>query len=205
MQLADLKSRWLLTILLLISTGPLLLRLVSITVSDIIVLLLALLHLMANIFPCLSLLLVLRDAILGKQTSIFGESQTESTTGSQSSQRNREIGPYLRALVGVFIALYACDLFVYVIFSNKLHENYRSASFNLQIFLSTLYLIKPWRWGQVDLRQVAAKFERFYRLALKVTQAIIDLLNNLPRGPPPTLDDATQQDLAPSGFTGPVD
>lgn len=170
-----------LIILLLVSTGPLLLSLVIITTADFVALSVAIIRLLANGLPCLSLLLVLYDAILSKQMALFGLQSSPASSTNATPSDSKSVS-YLQLLTGIFISFYAMDLVVYMICTSDNHESYRYVSFNVQIFLSTLYLIKPWLWAQLDLRDVAAKFEKFYLLALKVTQALIELLNNVPRG-----------------------
>lgn len=177
-QVTEPASRCLLATLLLVCTGPLLISLVQITVSDLVALIVVLVRLLANSLPCCSLLLLLHDA-LAKQTLLFG-SQTP-LGAAQSNDQDPGVVLYLRLLIATSIVLYSCDLFVYALTSSDFHQNYRSLSFNVQVLLAALYLIKPWRWGRLDLRDIAAGLERFYRLALKTTRAVVGLLNNLPR------------------------
>jgi hypothetical protein len=173
-------SRCILTTLLLTSTGPLLFSLAMVVVGDLHALSVAIVRLAADGLPCLSLLTVLYDATITSD-ALFG--LRDSAAGvSEQATLSEENATCLQFLVVIFMVMYALDLLVYASLAIELHQAYRGAAFNLQILLSVVYLIKPWQWARIDLRDIAARIEKFYQLALRVTQGIIQLLDNLPRG-----------------------
>lgn len=182
-QLVGLATRCILiTFVFVVSTGPLIRRLIKTAASDLVAYCVGTLWLAGDLLPCLALLVLIHDVLVVRKKD----------DSELFSYRGRAV-TLLEAIVHVIVTLYLVDLVLACTCAIKqtatatnqsnacleLLTNYRYVFFHIQIALALLYWIKPWRIANLDLRVMLTNSERFYLLALKMTRAQLSLLNRV--------------------------
>lgn len=170
-------------LILTTSTGPLILRLVSLTTRDLVVFTVGAFWLLGDILPTVGLLLLIYDLLIYRATDPRDDITIYGLRVNLS-----------HIITIVFVLLYTIDacLSTYnLVNSNNqslnLHQtskDYRYLLFNIQITISILYLLKVWRWPQFDLRVLMGKLDKSFILLHKMSKALQDLLTNGPRKSP---------------------
>lgn len=170
----------LLALVFTVSTGPLIRKLLSVTLEDCLTLFVGVFWLLGDILPSIALLVLFHDVLIIRKRD-----------DSELVRWGDRAITLLDVIVGVLVVLYSGDIVIsfscYIGYPRSKKEcmsfleKYRSLFFHIQIALAILYLIKPWRWTELDLRNILSYFERFYRLALKVTHSLLKVLDTSPR------------------------
>ena len=175
-QLASPAARCLLAALALaVSTGPLIRKLLAIALSDVITFFVGLLWLLGDLIPSLALIILFHDILIARRVD---KSETFRIRCYKVS--------LLDFITILFIVLYAIDFVISLLnYFDRNHEKqlatFRYAFFHLQILLAILYVIKPWRWTEIDLREIVASFVRFYSLAHRVALGLSRCLERSPQ------------------------
>lgn len=158
-----------LVLVLVLSTGPLIWRLIVTSALDLAALLVASLWFLGDLVPSAALVLVLHDAILAQREfniRLSGINKRASGWGQLS---------LLQAICLLFVLLYALDLVIFLAMSRHRLDTYRYVFFHIQVWLSLAYMSA--RVGRSDLRQAARKLEKIYTLALQMARALIRRLD----------------------------
>lgn len=159
-------------VVLSISTGPLIRELVLLSLSDLLAFTIGLLWLIGDIIPCIALSATLYDIVLIRKRD-----------GVNLLSFKGRCVPLSDLILILFIVLYLFDFFIVCIsyfttsvYSTNRYTNllgsYRYGFFNLQIFISILYITKPWAWRRFDLRNIVSNLERFYSLQLRMAESL---------------------------------
>lgn len=129
-----------LVLVLLVSTGPLIRELFAVAILDLAALLVGFLWFLGDLVPSLSLVVLLHDAILVRK-------------------RDKS----LDALITLFLALYLLDLVLFLFYTDSARlKHYRLAFFHLQIWLAMAYVFA--RTTRYDLRLIGLKFKPLLEL-----------------------------------------
>lgn len=181
-----------LIVVLSVSTGPLIRELIRLSLSDLLAFTVGLLWLSGDIIPCIAVIATLYDIILvGKRDDSY-----------LLVVRGKYV-PISDLILILFIALYLFELII--VSTNYLSaksgysdllEGYRYGFFNLQVFVSILYVSKPWAWRQIDIRNIVANLGRFHLLLFKMAKSISVYLR-ASRSVDGTINDSIEQDIRP--------
>lgn len=177
---APLWKSLVLAVLLSTSTGPLIIKLFGNTLSDLSAFFVGCFWILGDIIPCSALLVLAIDIIFDRKSS-SGNSGEFLTFGRQRLSLHDLI-------VVINILLYVFDLTIWVSCqlagrSSNWHLNsqhYRYALFHAQVIMAVLYLLRPWNWMRLDLRNVLAKLEKFYLFSYKIIHGIARRLDSSP-------------------------
>lgn len=162
-----------LALVLVVSTGPLIRKLIAVTISDLAALTVGCLWFIGDLIPCVALMKVLHDSLLAHNRPL---PIRHHQTGPNSSTDQFQL---IDLIMVTFAVLYALDFIIFVSSSRTLLDNYRYAFFHIQILVSIIYMLT--KCSKLDLRQLVLSFELFHTQALKVTHALQRLLNSSSR------------------------
>lgn len=168
-----------LTIILITSTGPLIRHLFAITLKDLAVFIVGLLWILGDLIPTTAILFTIYDILIVPKRD---ESHLFTINGKRYS--------ISQTILTLFAILYLIDfiLFVslhtwasnsnYISLTFTLRDRYRHAFFHLQVFICIIYMTKPWKWAQIDLRDIMLHVERSNLILYKIAHAISQRLNS---------------------------
>lgn len=158
-----------------LSTGLLFRRLLTTTLSELAAFTVGGIWLGSDLLHCLAITSLLKDAL------VFIDTENETLVVVRGKQLS-----ILDCIIIVFSLFYLFD-FLLVLnchFASRHYDceaslsYYRHIFFHIQLHVSILYLSKPWRWSEIDLREILARLRRFIQLVYGLCSSIAIYLNH---------------------------
>lgn len=141
------------------STGTLLRRLIIKTASHLVAFTLGFFWLLGEIIPCIALLLLIHRLLIDKR-----QDDEIRINLKNVSLTSKEI------VIFLFVGLYSIELILVASCSLGRENNdcintltiYRNIFFHIQLYIALIYLLKPWNWTKIDLKNTLSMLGKLF-------------------------------------------
>lgn len=177
--MADIRYQTIIIIALVISTstGIHLRRLIKTTASHLIALIVGFFWFLGEFIPCVAIVLMIHQLLIGKKHY------------NQLTIRIKDVTLTIKqCIIVLFVCLYFIELILIASCSLKKGNDcdatltlYRDVFFHIQLYISVIYIARPWDWNKFDLKELLKMLGRVfisYSKYVDCTRADIDTPNS---------------------------